>query len=295
MAIGFLLAIVSGFIWSVVNVIDKTVVSKYIKNPIFMILIFSVVSFIIGIVAVPFIPGGLVGWAWFWVILAGVGYMLATLLYFYALQIEEASRVVPLFSLSTAFLVIISAIFLGEIFSFITYFGILLIIIGTIIITARKNIFEAFTSKALWLMALGAFGWAGSSAISKYLLDSYTYWQVYSWQRIFVGLIGIVFALFFFKNIRQVYSQIKKRYVALHSFSEVLNLLGVFVFTVAISYWFVSLANTVASVQYVFIFLWAVIISRFKPSLFTEEVNKRVIWQKVVSIALIIVGIYLIT
>ena len=41
-------------------------------------------------------------------------------------------------------------------------------------------------------------------------------------------------------------------------------------------------------------FVWSLIIFRFKPSLFIEEMNGGVILQKIVSIALIIVGIYLI-
>ncbi|MBU0598115.1 DMT family transporter [Patescibacteria group bacterium] len=295
MTIGFLLALAAGFIWSGVNVIDKAIVSKYIRNPIFIIVVFSFVSLAVGLIMAPFISWDLSGTAWVWMIIGSVGYVLGNLFYFYALKIEEASRVVPLFALSTVFLVIMSAIFLGELFGFQTYFGIAVIVLGSIIISARSGFSQILRSKALWLMIVSSFGFAVAYIIIKYLLDAYDYWQVFGIQRLLVGIIGLLSVPLFFKEIREVYQQIKKWHMALSSFSEILNLFGNFIFTVAMAFWFVALVESVSAVQYVFIFFWALIISRFRPSLFAEEVNKKVIFQKIISIALIVLGIYLIT
>jgi len=295
MTLGFLLTIAAGFIWSLVNVIDKTVVSKYIKDPIFMILIFTLVSFLVGVIAVPFVHGEITGLAWGWLFVAGLAHTFGTLLYFYAMKIEETSRVVPLFSLSTVFIVVLSAIFLGEVFDLITYIGIIVIIIGSVTIAARKNILQSFKSKALRLMIFSNLGFAIAYTVTKYLLNTYTYWQVFSWQRVMVGIFGVVLFIVLFKTVKKVYRKVKFKYMVLSGTAETMNVVGVFFFTMASAFWFVALVEAVVSVQYVFIFFWALIISRFKPSLFSEEVNKKIMLQKIVSIALIIVGIYLIT
>jgi transporter family protein len=295
MTLGFLLSLAAGFVWSCVNVIDKAVVSKFIKNPIFMIVIFVFVSLVIGLITLPFLNGGLSGWDWGWILIASIAYTLGNLLYFYALKKEEPSRIIPLFSLTTVLVVMFSALFLGEVFGFETYFGIFVIITGSIIITAKKNILYSFTSRALWLMVLSCLGFSIAYVINKYLLDTYSYWQVFGWQRVIVGLAGIFIVFGFYSELKQVYQQIKKRYMALSASAEVLNVFGVLLFTIASAFWFVALVEAVVSVQYVFVFFWALIISRFKPSLFSEEVNKKIMLQKIVSIALIIVGIYLIT
>jgi len=295
MNIGFLFSILAGFVWSVVNVIDKTVVSKLIRNPIFMIGVFCFTSLVIGLITFPFLQSGLQGWAWGWLFISSFAYTLANLLYFYALKRDEPSRIIPLFSLSSIFLVFLSAIFLGEVFNFKTYLGIFIIIAGSVIITTRKNIMNAFTSKSLWLMVLSCLGFAIVAVINKYLLNSYSYWQIFGFQRIMVGLLGPLFILFFFSNIKQSFQQIKKKYIVLNSLAETMNLLGALLFLVAISFWYVTLANTIVSIQYIFIFLWALIISRFKPSLFSEEVNRQIIFQKIAAIILIIGGVFLIS
>jgi len=295
MNIGFLFSILAGFVWSLVNVVDKTVVSKFIRNPIFIIIVFCITSLVIGLITLPFLQFDLHGWAWGWLFISSFSYTLANLLYYYALKRDEPSRIIPLFSLSAIFLVFLSAIFLGEIFNFKTYLGIFIIIAGSVIITMRKNIRGAFASKSLWLMVLSCFGFAVVAVINKYLLNSYSYWQIFGFQRVIVGLIGIFFIIFFFSNIKQSYQQIKKKYIILNSLAETMNLLGALLFLVAISFWYVTLANTIVSVQYVFVFLWALIISRFKPSLFSEEVSRQVIFQKIAAIILIIGGVFLIS
>ena len=293
--IGFIYTIGAGFVWSVVNVVDKLVISKYLRDPIFVIVIFCLISLIAGVITVPFLTDSIGGWDLVWLSIGSLTYTLGNLAYFFALVKEEASRVVPLFSMSTVFIVIISGLFLGEIFNFQTYLGILVIIIGSIVLTSRKKIIESFQSPALWLMALASLGFAITYAINKYLLFSYSFWEVFGWQRLTIGFLTPIFILFFYHNIKSTLLEVKKRFIALSFFAETGNIFAAWLFLIATSLWYISLVETVVSVHYVFIFFWALIISRFRPSLFAEEINKQVVWQKVFSIFLIIIGVYLVT
>ena len=162
-------------------------------------------------------------------------------------------------------------------------------------ISARSRIIDSFQSRALWLMVLASLGFAVTYAINKHLLFTYTYWEVYGWQRLIIGMLGPLFAILFYQEIKTTIRQVKKRFIALSFLAEIGNIFGALIFLIATSLWYISLVESVVSVHYVFIFFWTLIISRFKPSLFTEEINKKVIWQKTFSIVLIILGIYLIT
>jgi len=258
-------------------------------------LVLSITSFIVGLITLPFLSGGLHGLAWMWIFLASLTYILGNLFYFYALKGDEPSKIVPLFSLSLVFLAILSALFLGEIFNPKTYFGIFIIIVGSITITYRHKITDVFTSRSFWLMIMSCFCFAVTYVVNKYLLFSYNYWQVFGIQRILFGFLGLLLIIFFFSEIKQTYQQIKKKYLFLSGATELLNVVAVLLFTIATAYWYVTLAETVVSVHYIFIFFWALLISRFKPSLFYEEISRKIIFQKIIAIVLIIGGIFLIS
>ncbi len=295
MYIGIVCSIVAGFIWSCVNVIDKTVVSKYITDPRFLIMVFSLVSLLTGLAIIPFTGGQVSGWPLVLLVLSAVAHTLGTIAYFFAMKTDEPSRVVPLFSLTTVFIVFLSIIFLGEIFSGRTYLGIAIIIAGSFIISTRNSLSSVLKSRALWMMALGSLGYAVAYIINKHLLAEHTFWQVFAWQRLLVGMFGAVLFIFYYRRVREIFRAIRKKFVLLSFSAEVLNVIGTFFLTVASAFWYVTLVEAVVSVQYVFIFFWAIAGSRFKPALFSEEFSRRAILQKAVSIALIVVGIFMIT
>lgn len=295
MTLGFLLALAAGFVWSITNVIDKVLLDKLIRSPIFQTLIFAITSLIIGLIALPFAVNSVQGWDWILMFGMGFTFILGTWLYFIALQREEPSRVIPLFSLAVVFLVPLSAFFLDELFTLVNYIGIGSIIIGSFIISSRKDILSAFRSRLLGVMVLSALSYAVSFMLIKYLLNQYSFWTVFAYQRVFIGLLGILILIFFLPRLRTVFYRIKRKHLMVSFLGEVIGEGGTFLFIAATAVWYVTLVEAVVSVQYVFIFFWALIISRFKPSLFSEEINKKVMLQKIVSIALIIVGIYLIT
>ena len=71
---------------------------------------------------------------WIFLILSGLATGLSWLCYFRALQLGEASRVAPVDKLSVAFVILFSALFLGERLTVIRGAGALLIMAGAIIL-----------------------------------------------------------------------------------------------------------------------------------------------------------------
>jgi len=71
---------------------------------------------------------------WIFLVLSGLATGLSWLCYFRALQLGEASRVAPVDKLSVAFVILFSAIFLGERLTLVRGAGALLIMAGAIIL-----------------------------------------------------------------------------------------------------------------------------------------------------------------
>lgn len=292
---GFFLSLVTGFIWSIGNIIDKFAVSRFIKSPIFLTGISAAFAFAAGIVTIVFVHSPVHGFDLFWLVGSGGCYFFGTWLYFMAIKREEPSRVIPLFAFTIVFLTLQSALFLGEIFSFSTYLGIAIIAGSSLMLLARQSVFDAFRSKSFGLMMLSTFIYSLSYAINKYLLKQYSYWQVFGYVKLFIGIVGFLFLLFFIRELRETFREIRKKYIGLSVTSETINVTGSLLFMMASSVWYVALVETVVSVQYIFIFIWGILLSLLLPRYRLEKISRRVMIQKIASIAAIILGIYLIT
>jgi transporter family protein len=71
---------------------------------------------------------------WLFLALSGIATGLSWLCYFHALQVGEASRVAPIDKLSVVFVIVLSALFLGEKMTWGKGIGVVLIAAGAIVI-----------------------------------------------------------------------------------------------------------------------------------------------------------------
>jgi transporter family protein len=75
---------------------------------------------------------------WLLIILAGISGALSWLFYFWALKFGPASHVAVIDRLSLVFVILLSALILGEVFNLKVFIGMVLIIIGAILIVLGK-------------------------------------------------------------------------------------------------------------------------------------------------------------
>ncbi|MFH0952417.1 MAG: DMT family transporter [Patescibacteria group bacterium] len=293
MITGTLLAIFSGFLYSITNIIDKFVVSKHIPKPIIMTIIISLFIGLVGLIYLPFTEIVAVGHLLILFISSCLSFA-ACLIYFEVIKYEEPSRIVPLFSFITIFITILGAIFLGEIFSLITYIGIGIILAGAWTISSKRNILSPFTSRFFGLMVLCSFLWAVNYVLLKYLVDQYPVSTIIAYDFIFHGAIAIVLLLFFYRSFIKFWQE-KRKYVLIELISESISIFAYYFFLLAASLWYVSLASAVGTVQYLFVFLLAVILNKYRPGILDEQINRRIMIQKIIAIVLIIGGIFLIS
>ena len=289
-----LFSILSAAVWAIVNTVDKYVLTKLVKKPVVPLMIFG----IIGLIASFFVHlfHGFSYLSYFNIALAfvaGILYVIGILFYFKAVKIEEISRVIPLLYLSSLFVSILAAIFLGEIFTPIKYLGIFLLIIGAVSISS-KNFIKFGFGKAFWFMVLASLVFSINAVITKYLLNFVDFWTIFSYIRI-----GAFFALiptfcFSFKDLILAVWEHGKKTVILISLNEILALFAVILITIAMTKGYITLVNALSSVQPFFVLLIAVILSVFYPKILKEEIGKSAILLKLIAITLMFVGVILI-
>ncbi|MFC1800784.1 EamA family transporter, partial [Nanoarchaeota archaeon] len=176
-----LFSVLAALMWAVVNIVDKYVLTKWVKNPMVNVIILGFVSLLAGVFVYFF--KGLSELSYVNVLIAlAVGglYVLVCWFYFKAIQVGEVSRVVPLFHLSPLFVLIFAGVFLGEVFSFSKYFGIFLLIIGAIMISSEKLTKIRFGKAAVY-MTLSALAVATYEVIMKHLLNFADFWTIFSY------------------------------------------------------------------------------------------------------------------
>ena len=135
----FFIALAAPALWAISNHFDKYLLAKYIKQGgTGALIIFSsliglviaglIVAFDTSVLSIPFGHALLL-------ILGGVIYILAILLYLYALHRDETSIVVPLWQLIPVFSYVLAYFVLGERLTSIQIMGSLLIIAGSVLIS----------------------------------------------------------------------------------------------------------------------------------------------------------------
>lgn len=281
------LSILVAFIWAVVNVIDKIIVSRLFVNPKLPVVAAGIVEVIVGIILVAFVhvifsPAHLLVAS-----LGGSLYMVANIFYFYAMRHEEASRVVPLLALGQIWVPIAAAIFLGEIFGTSIYIGIGVIVIGSFLIMWKPGSSRSFSWIATLLMVLSTLGYAGYTLTVGYLVQFYPFWAVAGY-----GMLGGIFVTI--PLIVYEWSNIWRTGLKAWSIMIISNVIDIFAlaaFVGAAAVGFIALINSVVASQYVFLFIFSLVLSRWFPRALKEDLKFFYIFLKLFAILLIVAGV----
>jgi len=185
------------------------------------------------------------------------------------------------------FIITLSVLWLGESLTFLQILGVLLII-SAVLTTAQVNKGGTIIRKSLLLGILyGILGTAamavGLVMIKPILVRSPLLWSTEI--RLLGGLIGIILITFFHPLRRTIISSlfIKKGwgYTLAGSFTGAY--LSMFVWLTGMKYANVSIASALNQTSNIFVFIFAAVILR-----------ERITWQRMVAIALAIVGVFLV-
>lgn len=294
-----IVAISAYFILAVVFLVDKYLLVGPIPNP-------KVYAFYVGMLGlfvlllVPFVGFSLAGPFQIFLSLAAGAFFVCGLYWFYkGLQLFEPSRIVPavggILPIFTFFLIYLFS--RGqETLSSWKLLALVLLIFGSVLITYEKS--KAVSRKSFRISLIAAFFWAFYFVLAKYVYLAQPFWSGFILMRIGGALVALIFLFS-----REARNALFKQRVSFQKKTAAVFLSNQAAGAGAsiLQNWAIALAplgcvafiNALQGIQYVFLFVFAVLLSLKFPQLLKEEISKRVISQKVVAILLIGAGLAL--
>lgn len=294
MPVWLYIALVAHFLYALVFVFDKFILSRPIKSSLSYAFYTSFTGGFIAII-IPFFEFRVLGFAYIlYSLAAGVAFSWALVLFYRTLQISEASRSVPFVGALVPIATLIFSFPLGleklmgqHILSFIFLVG-----GGFLIVFGYKN--DHFWGKVNIFYAIGAaFLFGFSFAVTKLVFEHTNFVSGLIWTR--WG--GFVFALTLLlkKKWREDIFEttlVSNEKTAVWFFSsKIIGATAVVLQNYAIFLGSVVLVNSLQSTQYLFLLALAAFLSIKLPKTFKESLDKAAIAQKVISIIIIGIGL----
>jgi drug/metabolite transporter (DMT)-like permease len=287
-------------LWSISMHLDKYLVERYFKsaNPAVLLVFTS----LIGIVMLPVVwviqPAAMALPLWSIVVITatGVTFMAALLLYFAALQEEEASVVAPFFQVSPVFGYVLGYIFLHETLTAVQTLGGVLIIGGTILLSHRSGGAHRFNTRLVVLMLTCALILSTTSLVFKIFAIRDDFWTTTFWTFVGQALFGVIMlAIPGYR--RQFFIVMRANPGALlliNAVNEIVNLVGSLGARYALVLAPLSLVQAVTSTTTLFVFLLGVALSVFMPAYGREDLTRRSLVRKGLSALVIVIGVVLV-
>jgi uncharacterized membrane protein len=289
-----LFSLLAAFLWALSNVIDKVALSRLVKNPMVPLAVYGVLSIVaVGLVVLGGAFESFSSRHFALAMLGGTFHALMVLFYFKAVAADEISKIIPLFALGPLFIAVVAAVTLGEIFSFDTYIGIVLILVGSVTLSVQR--LQTFSvNKAFWFMIITTFSLAMGEVISKYLLSFYNFWSVFAYTRLGSLIVVTPIAWHYRRDVAQLLRKGKRKALAMLSTSESLNILAILCIIIAASTGYVTLVNAMTQVQPFFVLAMSVLLTLVAPHLLKEELSLKIFVRKFLSILMMSLGAILV-
>jgi drug/metabolite transporter (DMT)-like permease len=298
----FLLAVIGPFLYAVTNYIDKLVLEKYFKQGgVGTILIFSalfsalVLPFLFAIDPTVFSVGPL-----YIAVLAAVGILNALVLFFYlkALDDEEVSVAIVFYQLVPVFAYGLGYLILGETLTALQIVAMLVIILGTSIISFEidaENRFKLRHRTALYMLA-ASFCWALGAVLFKAVALEEQVVRSLFWENLMLAVIGVglfVFARSYRGHFLTAFRENSRAILSLNALNETVYIAANVVMAFAYLLAPVSLVLLANSYQALFALAIGAFLTFFFPRLAAEKVHLRHVAQKALAIAVTALGTYL--
>lgn len=279
---------------AVAMAIDKALLTKEVPRPAAYSFYIAVLG-ALAVVLLPFdwqMPGAS---QMFFNFIAGATFVLGLYLMFAALKKADASRITPFIGgLNPFFIFILAFLFLGERLAGSQILAFFVILAGTFLISLNFKKGKGFGSAFLIAIPAAIF-LAISYTVTKYVYLNQSFISGFVWIRIWSALTALLFLLS--KNNRQAifHTASKSSGGSKLAFAvgQISGALCMVLVSWAISVASVSLVNALQGLQYVFLFGIVLVLKNKHPKLLDEDLTPKVYAQKVISIGLIVLGLFI--
>ena len=302
MELWILLPLISALLMASVNVVDKFFVLEGEDSLDFKsFCLYSggmqIIIFLLLFLLSPLTLNKLISFDSAIVFLSGIFFGLSLIFLVKAMDIEEISRVEPIYLIHTILVPFIGLFYLNENLSFDKYIGIILIFFSSIFASIRwdKNI-KAIDKTAISSLIIGGIFFAIASIIIKESIDKNLFTDP---QILSLRALGLFFAAGIpfmnkknFRNLSTFFIH-KKRGSALFVFETIFPLLSMYLIVISLNYIEVSIVNSFNGARPIFTILFSIFLAYILQRNTQEKVDPVNIFIKFISGILALLGIIL--
>jgi drug/metabolite transporter (DMT)-like permease len=269
---------------------DKFLLEKRVRNCVSHSIVVGIVTLALVLVILFFVPlEGISAKFATLGMLAGMFYSVSYFTWFYAVSVEEISRVISIWFITPIIVLLFATIFLQESLPGWKYAAIFSAVAGAVLIGVEKFELKPVMRKGFWAILLSCLFAATGIVIAKHLLGSMSFWNVY----VLTGF-GLVTGLLMGLISSHARTHFKQafRNVPLVFLSEGFGMCSALIFLAAASMTEVSKVSAMGSLQPLYVLLSMLFLSAFMPKLLKETFTKKTLAIKAVSVVLIVGGAY---
>ena len=294
------LALIAPFIWSLLNHLDKYLVSKYSQHA--GIGGLAIISSMFSGLAIPILYFldkdifNIDSTSILLLVLTGILTALGILLYLYALDQDDASHVVPFWFLIPVFTYILGLIFLGENISSDKIVASIITLLGALMLSFEFEQGIKIKKYTPMLMVGSSLLLSLNDILFKYVTIKSNFVISMFWNQLGFLIFGVILFIFIKKYRHDVITVLKNKKIEL----AVLNVIGEIsqIFAQLFSYYSILLApvSIVLLIGYTFqpllVFFEGILLTMIAPSIFSEKINHKHLIHKMLAILIMTIGIY---
>lgn len=290
---GIFFAILSSALYSVNNYIDKFFLEKFkiapavitVYSGFFGLLVGAIVLFFTGIYTTN-LQSILI------IVASGFLTTMYVLPYFKALNVDETSRVIPLFQFTPVYVLLLSFLLLGENLQLKQYFGAALLIFSSFVISLEKFDKKIFKIRpALWYMMLSSLLFAFSTVLYKFGVEDIPFWNTLPYEGVGMAIGAIIILLFNKKIFIEQTKKFPRRVFLIMSVNEGFYISSRYTLYFALSLISASIVNILGGIQPLFVLIYGVILSLWFPHIIKEVITKGALGIKLASIIGMLLGL----
>lgn len=283
-------AVAGYFCYAVVAIVDKKILTR--ATPPIVYAFYSTIISLLGAAALPWAEP-LRGRDWLFSAVAAVSFSLGLIILFAAVEKSEVSHVGPFNgALISVFLYLLSFFLLGERLTLFQTAGVGMLVAASLLLSFQVTKEGGGIPRRMGFAVGSAFCLAVSQIATKYLYLGYPFLTVLVWNSIFIGAMGVLFLLH--PAVRASFGKKSPRArmpLVLVAADKVIAFIAVLLVQYAIAQGSVTIIGALSGLQFVFLFLLVLALSRFAPRLFEEFVTRREVFLQGAALLLAVLGL----
>ena len=292
-------AIVSAATTGLVSILDSHLISKRMPSFLAFLAPLGIVHFVLGLVVLTLLPlpAGVDTMTLAVAVGSSIIRVVGALLMLRTMRSEEVSRIMPVTNTFPIFVAILAVPVLGEYLGWLEWLSIIITVSGAVLISVHWGTDGQGVRlrKSFVILMVSSVSFGVANIGSKYAMEQLTFWNMYGISTTCLGTLFLLLSLRRATLQELWHMEGRNRALGLLSFNECVAVVGIVLSFWAIEQGPVSMVSTILSTRPAFVFVYAMAVSRFFPTVLDERLSRGIIATKIASIGLIIGGVTLLT